>query len=102
MLINWMTHWYNNVINFIKNDWKSNRLRLIGECIAMVCNIGSAVTLAITIHDPNMYMVYGLFLIASFILIFCAYSRKSFVFMTLYILFVIIDGTGLTRLFLNL
>ena len=102
MLKNLVTLLLHKIVNFIKNDWKSNRIRLIGECVAMICNIGSAITLAVTIHNPNMYMVYGLFLIASLILIFCAYSRKSFGFMALYIMFVLIDGTGLTRLLLNL
>jgi len=83
---------------YIIRDWKSNRVRLIFECIAMICNIGSAGTLAITVHNPNMFVVYGLFLTASTILIFCSYSRKSFGFLLLYILFVLIDGTGLIRL----
>jgi|TARA_B110000467_G_scaffold164915_1_gene196629 hypothetical protein len=84
--------------NYIQKDWKSNRLRLIFECIAMICNIGSATTLAVTVHNPNMFVVYSLFLTASIILIFCSYSRKSFGFILLYILFVLIDSSGLIRL----
>lgn len=84
-------------IQFVKADWHSHKLRLACEALGMLLSIGVAIVLALTTPHPPMLLCYGLWLLASGLLVSTSYSRGSVGLTALYGCFLIVDSIGALR-----
>ena len=89
-----------STFQWIKNDYKSNRIRFVMELFAWALSVGCAVVMAGTVPDPPLMVLYPAWITGCSIYAWCAYSRRSFGMLTNYILLVTIDLTGLIRMIL--
>jgi len=85
---------------WIKNDFKSNRIRFCMEFIAWTISIGCAATMAGTVPNPPLMALYPSWIIGCAIYGWCAWSRRSFGMLANYLLLVTIDSIGLIRILL--
>jgi hypothetical protein len=90
----------NNTLKWIKNDYKSNRIRFCFEVLAWAISIGCAITMALTVPNPPLLVLYPIWIAGCSIYAWCAYSRRSFGMLANYCLLVTIDSIGLLRMIL--
>mgnify|MGYP000971232096 CR=1 FL=1 len=84
-------------LEWIKQDYKSNPFRFCCEVLGMVSNVIAALVLMWYSPNPPMFWAYIFFLIATALLIFGAWSRRSFGFTVMYIIYLGIDGIGFLK-----
>jgi cellulose synthase/poly-beta-1,6-N-acetylglucosamine synthase-like glycosyltransferase len=84
--------------NWIKEDYKSDRFRFYLEVIAWAISIGCAITMATTVPNPPLLILYPIWITGCAIYAWCAYSRRSFGMLANYILLTTIDTVGLVRM----
>ena len=85
-------------IDWIVNDWNSNRFRFIAELLAWAISIGCSLTMAATVPDPPLLALYPVWITGCAIYAWAAYTRKSFGMLANYMLLVGIDTVGLVRM----
>jgi hypothetical protein len=95
-----MNEIFNGTFNWIREDWKSDKLRFLLEGIAWAISIGCSITMAITVPNPPLLALYPVWITGCAIYAWCAYSRKSFGMLANYLLLVAIDTVGLIRMVL--
>ena len=88
----------NGTFNWIKEDWQSNRVRFCLEVIAWAISIGCSITMATTVPNPPLLILYPIWICGCAIYAWCAYSRRSFGMLANYILLTTIDTIGLIRM----
>ena len=95
----------NNIIigifDWIKDDYKSNRVRFYLEVLAWAISIGCAITMASTVPTPPLLILYPIWITGCAIYAWCAYSRRSFGMLANYLLLTTIDTVGLRRMIVN-
>ena len=95
----------NNIIigifDWIKDDYKSNRVRFYLEVLAWAISIGCAITMASTVPTPPLLILYPIWITGCAIYAWCAYSRRSFGMLANYILLTTIDTIGLARMLIS-
>ena len=95
----------NNIIigifDWIKDDYKSNRVRFYLEVLAWAISIGCAITMAVTVPTPPLFVLYPIWITGCAVYAWCAYSRRSFGMLANYILLTTIDSIGLVRMIIN-
>ena len=89
----------NNSVYWIKDDYRSNRLRFIMELVAWALSVGCAATMAGTVPNPPLMALYPAWITGCAIYAWCAWSRRSFGMLANYLLLVSIDSVGLIRMF---
>lgn len=87
-------------IRWIKDDWKSNRLRFCVELLAWAISIGCSITMALTVPNPPLLYLYPVWISGCAMYAWAAYTRKSFGMLANYILLTTIDTIGLIRMWL--
>lgn len=87
--------------NWIKEDYKSDRFRFYLEVIAWAISIGCAITMATTVPNPPLLVLYPIWITGCAIYAWCAYSRRSFGMLANYILLTTIDTVGLVRMIIS-
>jgi len=85
-------------LQWIKNDFTSNRLRFIIEFCAWVLSIGCSITMALTVPNPPLIYLYPVWISGCAMYAWAAFSRKSFGMLANYILLTSIDTVGLIRM----
>jgi hypothetical protein len=85
-------------IEWIRDDWNSNRTRFVAELFAWSLSIGCAITMALTVPTPPLLVLYPLWITGCAIYAWAAYSRKSFGMLANYLLLTTIDTIGLMRM----
>ena len=88
------------VFEWIKSDYKSNKLRFFLEVLAWAISVGCSVTMAVTVPNPPLLALYPVWVSGCAIYSWCAYSRRSFGMLANYILLTTIDTIGLIRMIL--
>jgi hypothetical protein len=88
-------------IQWIKDDYQSNRVRFCLEVLAWAISIGCAITMAVTVPTPPLLALYPVWITGCAIYAWCAYSRRSFGMLANYILLTAIDTVGLVRMIIN-
>lgn len=88
----------NDIFAWIKEDYKSSKLRFVLEVLAWALSIGCAVAMAVTVPNPPLIVLYPVWITGCAIYAGCAYSRRSFGMLANYLLLVTIDVIGLTRM----
>ena len=92
---------FSPTIEWIKNDWYSNKFRFIIELLAWAASIVCSITMAITVPNPPLLTLYPIWIAGCGMYAWAAYSRKSFGMLANYILLTTIDTFGLIRMIIN-
>jgi len=85
-------------IDWIRDDWRSYKLRFIIELLAWAFSIGCAITMALTVPDPPLLALYPIWMLGCAMYAWAAYTRKSFGMLANYLLLTTIDAIGLIRM----
>jgi hypothetical protein len=83
---------------WIRDDWYSHKLRFIVELFAWAISIGCSVTMALTVPNPPLLILYPIWIAGCAMYAWAAYTRKSFGMLANYILLTTIDTVGLIRM----
>lgn len=86
------------IFQWIRDDWASNRVRFIVELFAWAISIGCSITMALTVPNPPLLVLYPLWIGGCAMYAWAAWSRKSFGMLANYILLTTIDTIGLVRM----
>lgn len=87
------------VLQYIKDDYRSNRFRFFLECIAWLCSIISSILFAATVPTIPVVPLYCIFLTGCFAALWACWSRGSFGMVVNYSFIIVIDFVGLIRIF---
>jgi hypothetical protein len=93
-----MNDLFYNVFNWISDDWKSNKFRFIVELLAWAISIGCSITMALTVPNPPLLILYPIWITGCAMYLWCAFTRQSFGMVANYLLLVTIDTIGLIRM----
>lgn len=93
-----MNNLFFGIFDWIRDDWNSNRVRFIAELLAWSVSIGCSITMALTVPNPPLLVLYPVWIVGCLIYAWAAYSRKSFGMLANYGLIVCIDAFGLIRM----
>ncbi len=87
-----------NIFAWIKDDWKSNKFRFLIEVLAWAISIGCSITMALTVPNPPLLILYPIWIAGCAMYAWASYTRKSFGMLANYLLLVTIDMIGLFRM----
>ena len=90
-----------DILKWIKEDWRSHPFRFIIEVVAWAISIGCSITMALTVPNPPLMLVYPAWIVGCGMYAWAAYTRKSFGMLANYLLLVTIDTVGLIRMIVN-
>ena len=93
-----MNNTLNGILNWVQDDYASHKLRFCLEVFAWAISIGCSLTMALTVPNPPLIILYPVWITGCAIYAGCAYSRRSFGMLANYLLLVTIDTIGLTRM----
>lgn len=93
-----MNDLFYNLFEWIKDDWKSNRIRFLVELVAWAISIGCSITMAFTVPNPPLLILYPIWIAGCAMYGWAAYTRKSFGMLANYVLLTTIDTIGLIRM----
>ena len=85
-------------LDWIQDDWRSNRFRFVVELLAWAISIGCSITMAVTVPTPPLLALYPVWILGCALYAWAAYTRKSFGMLANYILLTTIDTIGLVRM----
>ena len=87
-----------NTFEWIKDDWKSHKIRFLVEVLAWAISVGCAITMALTVPNPPLLAMYPIWILGCALYAWSSYTRKSFGMLANYILLTSIDTVGLIRM----
>ena len=87
-----------NTWGWIKDDWTSNKFRFVVELLAWAISIGCSITMALTVPNPPLLILYPIWIAGCAMYAWASYTRKSFGMLANYLLLVTIDFVGLIRM----
>ena len=90
-----------NTFDWIRDDFKSNRIRFLVELLAWAISIGCSITMAVTVPSPPLLVLYPIWILGCSLYAWAAFTRKSFGMLANYILLTTIDTVGLARMLLQ-
>jgi hypothetical protein len=88
-------------LDWIRDDYKSNRIRFYLEVLAWAISIGCSITMAVTVPNPPLLALYPVWIAGCAIYAWCAYTRRSFGMLANYCLLTTIDSIGLIRMLMD-
>lgn len=83
---------------WIRDDWQSHKLRFVVELLAWAISISCSITMALTVPNPPLRVLYPIWISGCAMYAWAAYTRKSFGMLANYILLTSIDSIGLIRM----
>ena len=86
------------IFNWIHDDYKTNKFRFCIELLAWAISIGCAITMALTVPNPPLLLLYPVWIAGCALYAWAAYTRKSFGMLANYLLLTTIDTIGLIRM----
>jgi hypothetical protein len=89
---------FHNTIDWIRDDFKSNRVRFVVELLAWAISIGCSITMALTVPDPPLLALYPAWILGCAMYAWASWTRQSFGMLANYILLTTIDTIGLIRM----
>jgi len=93
-----MIELFRPTLQWIKDDYSSNKFRFAVELLAWAISIGCSITMAVTVPTPPLLALYPVWIAGCALYAWAAYSRKSFGMLANYLLLVSIDFVGLIRM----
>jgi len=89
------------IFDWIRNDYRTNRIRFAVELLAWTVSIGCSITMALTVPTPPLLYMYPVWISGCAMYAWAAWTRKSFGMLANYILLTTIDSVGLARMLLS-
>jgi hypothetical protein len=89
------------IFNWISDDYKTNRFRFCIEVLAWAISIGCSITMALTVPNPPLLLMYPVWITGCALYAWASYTRKSFGMLANYILLTTIDSIGLIRMLIQ-
>lgn len=86
------------IFDWIKEDFNSHSYRFIVEFLAWAISIGCSITMALTVPNPPLLILYPIWITGCAMYAWASYTRKSFGMLANYILLTTIDTIGLLRM----
>lgn len=86
------------IFSWIKEDWRSNHVRFIIEVVAWAISIGCSITMALTVPNPPLLILYPAWILGCSLYAWAAWTRRSFGMLANYLLLTTIDSIGLIRM----
>jgi hypothetical protein len=86
------------IFNWIKDDYKTHPFRFCVEVLAWAISIGCSITMALTVPNPPLLMLYPIWITGCALYAWAAFTRKSFGMLANYLLLTTIDTIGLIRM----
>ena len=93
-----MLELFRPTFEWIKDDFKSNRIRFAIELFAWAISIGCSITMALTVPNPPLLSLYPVWITGCALYAWASRTRKSFGMLANYILLTSIDTIGLIRM----
>ena len=93
-----MLNIFRPTLEWIKDDYKSPRIRFLIELLAWAISIGCSITMALTVPNPPLLILYPIWIIGCGMYAWAAHTRRSFGMLANYMLLVTIDAVGLVRM----
>ena len=87
-----------NIFSWIRDDYKTHPVRFIIEVAAWAISVGCSITMALTVPNPPLIVLYPIWIVGCSLYAWAAYTRKSFGMIANYLLLVTIDSIGLIRM----
>ena len=85
-------------LQWIKDDYTSNKFRFAIELLDWAISIACSLTMAVTVPNPPLLALYPIWISGCAMYAWAAYTRKSFGMLANYFLLVSIDTVGLIRM----
>jgi hypothetical protein len=85
-------------VDWIRNDWHSNKFRFVVELTAWAISIGCSITMAATVPNPPLVYMYPIWITGCAMYAWASYTRKSYGMLANYCLLTTIDSIGLIRM----
>jgi hypothetical protein len=98
MMVTTLIESFIRTIQWVKNDWYSNKFRFCVELLAWAISISCSITMAFTVPNPPLLYLYPVWISGCSMYAWAAYTRKSFGMLANYMLLVSIDTIGLIRM----
>ena len=89
-----------NTFGWIKDDFKSHRVRFVIELLAWAISVGCSITMAFTVPNPPLLALYPVWILGCGLYAWASWTRKSFGMLANYLLLTTIDTVGLLRMIL--
>ncbi len=89
------------IFTWIKDDFRSHPFRFVVELVAWGISIGCSITMALTVPNPPLLVLYPIWIFGCGLYAWAAYTRKSFGMLANYLLLTTIDTVGLVRMLIN-
>lgn len=89
---------FKTTLDWIKDDWQSHPFRFIIELTAWALSIGCSITMALTVPNPPLMVLYPIWIAGCGMYAWAAWTRKSFGMLANYLLLTTIDTVGLIRM----
>ena len=89
---------FSNTFDWIRDDFKSNRVRFAIELLAWATSIGCSITMALTVPDPPLLALYPIWIAGCAMYAWASWTRQSFGMLANYLLLTAIDSMGLIRM----
>jgi hypothetical protein len=86
--------------DWIRDDWHSNPFRFCIELMAWAISIGCSITMAATVPNPPLLVLYPAWILGCAMYAWAAWTRRSFGMLANYLLLTTIDTVGLIRMIL--
>ena len=96
-----MNEIFGGIFSWIKDDYKTYPVRFIVEVVAWAVSIGCSITMALTVPNPPLVILYPIWISGCAMYAWAAYTRRSFGMIANYLLLVTIDTIGLVRMLVN-
>jgi hypothetical protein len=88
-------------LDWIRDDYSSNRFRFGIELLAWAISIGCSITMAVTVPTPPLPILYPIWITGCSLYAWASWTRRSFGMLANYLLLVSIDSVGLIRMMIN-
>lgn len=85
-------------LNWIREDFRSHKIRFCVEVIAWIISIGCSITMAVTVPHPPLIVLYPIWIAGCAMYAWAAWTRRSFGMLANYLLLTTIDSIGLIRM----
>jgi len=89
-----------DILGWIQDDYTTNPFRFIVEIAAWAISIGCSITMALTVPNPPLVILYPIWISGCSMYAWASYTRGSFGMLANYVLLVSIDSVGLARMLL--
>ena len=89
-----------DIFSWIREDFKSNKIRFVFEVIAWIVSIGCAFTMMITAPNPPLKYLYIPWVTSTGIYAVCAFTRRSFGMFANYMLLFAFDSIAMCKFWL--